>query len=328
MSIKDLFERSTNYVSNTNQKDAFSDAESSRNIEQVSEKHRTFEPQIDYGDPLSFARFGSAELYYESAIDRIIDYYPYDGSDAEYNEFYNKSLDIEKYIFNNLYPRTNGYVNFSSSSISFKGGPHTITSDTTSGLFKDPQSSKRETANVYDTDLYTTAGLPNDYGSGTRESNLKCDFTKGVTVEFWIKSDTLDENTKQTLFHLTNSSGADEFTIYLSGTTGSPFHVTLTDSGTSRFSESQLGSTPTTSSITSWGHYALTFKSASAGITSKLYVNGVLDQTTTLGSVGSNTLTQKETLGYIATGSAGIYFAGSMDEFRFWKVERSAQDVG
>ena len=328
MSIKDLFERSTNYVSNTNQKDAFSDAESSRNIEQVSEKHRTFEPQIDYGDPLSFARFGSAELYYESALDRIIDYYPYDGSDAEYNEFYNKSLDIEKYIFNNLYPRTNGYVNFSSSSISFKGGPHTITSDTTSGLFKDPQSSKRETANVYDTDLYTTAGLPNDYGSGTRESNLKCDFTKGVTVEFWIKSDTLDENTKQTLFHLTNSSGADEFTIYLSGTTGSPFHVTLTDSGTSRFSESQLGSTPTTSSITSWGHYALTFKSASAGITSKLYVNGVLDQTTTLGSVGSNTLTQKETLGYIATGSAGIYFAGSMDEFRFWKVERSAQDVG
>ena len=328
MSIKDLFERSTNYVSDTSQKDAFSDAESSRNVEQISEKQNTFEPQIDYSDPLSFARFGSAELYYNSAIDRIIDYYPYDGSDAEYNEFYNKSLDIEKYIFNNLYPRTNGYVNFSSSSISFKGGPHTITSDTTSGLFKNPESSQRETANIYDTDLYTTAGLPNDYGDGTRESNLKCDFTKGVTVEFWIKSDTLDQNTKQTLFHLTNSAGADEFTIYLSGTTGSPFHVTLTDSGTSIFSESQLGSTPTTSSIASWGHYALTFKSASAGITSKLYVNGVLDQTTTLGSAGVNTLTQKETLGYIATGSAGLYFSGSMDEFRFWKVERNAQEIG
>ncbi len=117
MSIKDLFERSTNYVSDTDQKDAFSDAESSRNVKAISEKQNTFVPQVDYNDPLSFARFGSAELYYEGAIDRIIDFYPYDGSDAEYNEFFNKSLDIEKFIFNNLYPRTNGYVNFSSSSI-------------------------------------------------------------------------------------------------------------------------------------------------------------------------------------------------------------------
>jgi hypothetical protein len=150
MSIKDLFDRSTNYVSSTNQKDAFSDAESSRNVNAISEKQNTFEPQIDYSFPSSFAKFGSAELYYQSAIDRIIDYYPYDGSDAEYNEFYNKSLDIEKYIFNNLYPRTNGYVNFSSSSISLKGGPHTIMCHTKRDLFKDPDSSQRETANVYD----------------------------------------------------------------------------------------------------------------------------------------------------------------------------------
>ena len=160
MSIKDLFGRSTNYVSDTNQKDAFSDAESSRNVKAISEKQNTFEPQIDYNEPLSFARFGSAELYYQGAIDRIIDFYPYDGSDAEYNEFYNKSLDIEKFIFNNLYPRTTGYVNFSTSSISLKGGPHTISSATTKGLFKDPKSSQRETANIYDEDIYTTAGLP------------------------------------------------------------------------------------------------------------------------------------------------------------------------
>ena len=32
-------------------------------------------------------------------------------SDAEQNEFYNKSLGIERYIFNNLWPRTNGYAN-------------------------------------------------------------------------------------------------------------------------------------------------------------------------------------------------------------------------
>ena len=191
MSTKDLFERSTNYVSDTSQKDAFLDAESSRNVEAILEKQNAYEPQIDFNDPLSFARFGSAELYYQSAIDRIVDFYPYDGSDAEYNEFFNKSLGIEKFIFNNLYPRTNGYVNFSSSSISLKGGPHTISSTSTKGLFKDPASSQRSTANIYDTDLYTTEGLPSDYGDGTRESNLKCDFQKGVTVEFWLKNSEL-----------------------------------------------------------------------------------------------------------------------------------------
>ena len=101
MSIKDLFDRSTNYLSDTNQKDAFSDAESFRNVEAISEKQNSFEPQIDYNEPASFARFGSAELYYKSAIERIIDFYPYDGSDAEYNEFHNKSLDIEKFILYN-----------------------------------------------------------------------------------------------------------------------------------------------------------------------------------------------------------------------------------
>ena len=331
MSIKDLFDRSTNYVSDTNQKDAFSDAESSRNVKAISEKQNTFEPQIDYNDPLSFARFGSAELYYQSAIDRIIDYYPYDGSDAEYNEFYNKSLDIEKFIFNNLYPRTNGYVNFADSYISLKGGPHTISSTSTKGLFKDPESSQRETANIYDEDLYTTEGLPSDYGDGTRESNLKCDFQKGVTVEFWLKNDTLASNTKRAIFHLTNSSGGDEFTIYLSGTTGSPFFTSLTASATGVFKDEQIGSTPDTSSIESWNHYAVSFKSASAGITTKFYLNGVLDQTTNLGSDGVNTLTQPETLAYIGSGShdeGHLLFSGSMDEFRFWKVERTAQDIG
>ena len=331
MSIKDLFDRSTSYVSDTSQKDAFSDAESSRNVKAISEKQNTFEPQIDYNDPLSFARFGSAELYYQSAIDRIVDYYPYDGSDAEYNEFYNKSLDIEKFVFNNLYPRTNGYVNFADSYISLKGGPHTISSTSTKGLFKDPESSQRETANIYDEDLYTTEGLPSDYGDGTRESNLKCDFQKGVTIEFWLKNDALANNTKRALFHLTNSAGGDELTLYLSGTSGSPFFTSLTASSAGIFKDQQIGSTPDTSSIESWNHYAVSFKSASAGITTKFYLNGVLDQKTNLGSTGVNTLTQPETLAYIGSGShdeGHLHLSGAMDEFRFWKVERTAQDIG
>ena len=113
-----------------------------------------------------------------------------------------------------MYPRTTGYVTFSTSSISFKGGPHTIASSNTKGLFKDPKSSQRETANIYDEDIYTTAGLPTDYGDGTRESNLKCDFEKGVTIEFWLKSNDLPTTQRQDIFYLTNSAGVLPMTSF------------------------------------------------------------------------------------------------------------------
>jgi hypothetical protein len=330
MSIKDLFERSTNYVPETDQKDAFSDAESSRNVKAISEKQSSFEPQIDYSDPQTFAKYGSAEMYYESALDRIINFYPYDGSDAEYNEFYNKSLDIEKYLFNNRYPRTNGFVDFAGSSfISLKGGPHTIAASNTKGLFKDPQSSQRETANIYDEDIYTTEGLPTDYGQGTRESNLLCDFERGVTVEFWLSSSAISSADQQAVFHITGSGRDDELTIFLSGTVGSPFHVRLKENGTTVLNNLQIGTAPTTSSILDWGHYALTFKSASSGIASRLYVNGALDTQATLGSAGAASFEQSGSLGYVASGSATeTLLNGAMDEFRFWKVERTAQDIG
>ena len=148
MSIKKLFgstSKSRNYLAETNEKDAFKDVESSKNMREIAIKQDTFVPQIDYSDPESFARFGSAYQYYKSAIERIVDFYPYDGSDYEFNKFYNKSLDIEKYIFNNLYPRTNGYANFDSSSyIDLTGGPHSSSALTIAGLFKDEGTSKRE----------------------------------------------------------------------------------------------------------------------------------------------------------------------------------------
>jgi hypothetical protein len=330
MSIKDLFGNSKNYVSETDQKDAFSDAESSKNVKQIIEKQNAFEPQIDYTDPQTFAKYGSAEMYYKSAIDRILDFYPYDGSDAEYNNFYNKSLDIEKFIFNTTYPRTNGFVDFKGTShISLKGGPHTIAASSTKGLFKDPQSSQRETANIYDEDIYTTEGLPTDYGQGTRESNLLCDFERGVTVEFWLSSSAISSDDKQAVFHITGSGREDELTIFLSGTAGSPFHVRLKEKGTTFINNLQIGTSPTTSSILDWNHYALTFKSASAGMSSILYVNGAIDTQTILGSVGEGIFEQSGTLGYIASGSATeTLLNGAMDEFRFWKVERTAQEIG
>ena len=114
MSIKNLFEineDNVNLLSETNQKDAFKDVESERNLEQIKIKQDTFVPPLDYYNPVNFVKYGSAYYYYKGAMERVTDYYPYDGSDAEINKFYNDLLPVEKYVFDNLYPRTNGYIN-------------------------------------------------------------------------------------------------------------------------------------------------------------------------------------------------------------------------
>ena len=71
MSIKKLFDTSNskNYISDTNERDAFEDVESARNASAISEKQKTFVPQVDYTNVQRFVRYGSAYLYYKSAIE-------------------------------------------------------------------------------------------------------------------------------------------------------------------------------------------------------------------------------------------------------------------
>ena len=108
MSIKKLFESSNKvqeFVSDSNNKELFNDdAESLENIEQKELLSQTYRPQIDYSDPNNFVKYGSANLYYKSALTRITDFYPYDGSEMEINKFLNESLDLEKYILENGVP--------------------------------------------------------------------------------------------------------------------------------------------------------------------------------------------------------------------------------
>jgi len=200
MSIKDLFTKITTFESATS---GSSDVESFEFIKAKKEKLDTFQPSVDFATASNFAKYGSAYEYYTQAIERIYGDYPYDGSDAEINEYKNNLLDIEKYIFDNLYPRTNGYAIFSNPQdggwggstndiddadgygipskqeyITFKGGPGTgsLTDSSLQSLSINDHNSKFQNSNIYDEDIYTNAGLPSIYGSGSRESNLKSDF--------------------------------------------------------------------------------------------------------------------------------------------------------
>ena len=381
MSIKKLFdtENSRNFLSETNSKDAFKDAESDRNIRAVSKHQKTFVPQVDYTKPENFARYGSAYLYYRVAIEWIHDYYPYDGSAAEINEYVNGLLNIEKFIFNKLYPRTNGFVTFANPHdggwggttndpddcdgygipntfeyITFKGGPGTGSADNNSlaALHINPYNDKNKHSNIYDEDIYGTAGLPSIYGSGSRESNLKSDFDNGVTIEFWLKTGSAmplaslnDETEKQVVFDLWNNNAETDhdygrITIELLGTSStSPFMVTV-QSGNANpgIFQQTIGTNVNVNTLANWHHYAFVLQNTGSGHAIKFYVDGeyddILNHTGTIGTLPTKNMMGR--LGALltapsettATGSlAGAgKLSGSMDEFRFWKTARTAKE--
>ena len=93
MSIKRLFEKgkTDKVITTTDLQTLREDIESAKNMEQRFEDVHRFSPQVDFANPEKFARFGSAEKYYTDSIDRILSYFPYDGAEAEVNEFFNNS---------------------------------------------------------------------------------------------------------------------------------------------------------------------------------------------------------------------------------------------
>jgi len=349
MSIKKLFDstnKSRNYLSDTDQKDAFESVESARNARAIKTTQDTFIPQVNYEKPVNFAKYGSAYLYYKSAIERIHDYYPYDGSDAEINEFYNGCLPIEQYLFDSKYPRTTGYITMSaggwgsrtnvlaasggygsssaSEYITFYGGPNTITHTKLQDVFPNPYDDKYQYSNIYDTDIYTTEGLPTTYGSGSRESNLKSDFDKGVTVEFWFKTGSTNpvatyanKTQKEVIFDLWNnelSSSADYGRITIginSYTASSPFYVTVQSGTAASYNvsgcfEQAIGTGSWTGSFTddtyclsSWKHYAFSMFNSGSDFLIKLHVDGELKDTYTSSSMTLGALNSKNMMGRI-----------------------------
>ena len=144
------------------------------------EQKDRFVPHVDFGTASNFARYGSAEQYYEDAIKRIYKTYPYDGSAREKIEWQNLSSYIDKHIFDKEYPRTNGYINLSAGGwgtlsgslvegygspgssdleyVQFKGGPHPDRDAST--VVKSFPGLHEGKANFYDEDtsclLYTS----------------------------------------------------------------------------------------------------------------------------------------------------------------------------
>ena len=66
---------------------------------------------VDWENPEEFASYGSAKKYYEDGIENIYKTYPYDGSFKEKIDWELESPELSLYLFENRYPRYNGYIN-------------------------------------------------------------------------------------------------------------------------------------------------------------------------------------------------------------------------
>ena len=381
MGIKDLFGNNIlgKPISDSSIESLSREVESDEHIKnRIAEKNR-FIPHVEYEKPESFAKYGSAEKYYDSSIKRIYEQYPYDGSKAEVKQFLNESSYLDLYLLDKRYPRTNGFINLGLTSmvhankvegwgytsttdeyIEVLGGPHTssggMIGNPLSDAFGDPTYRTSPNANIYDTDVYTTANTLAEERVGSRESNLKFNLTDGLTVEFWLKKEAFisAQTEKEVIFDLWNGtvsgSEASEYDdygrllVYLdqSATSNNSIKFHLASGSTvwdGAMGGTDFASTHFVDSTPGWYHYALSFASSSADnqLQAKLYVTGTLVQTATAdtGTFGEVTGSLKARIGALQYAPSGnsfheqrANFAGSsklsasLDEFRFWPYKQ------
>ena len=354
--IKDLFElyKNQKVLASKSLNDLAPEGEGADWVNSTIKLKNQVDLQIDFSEPANFSRYGSAQQYYTDAFSYIGNEFPYDGSKKEQIEWLYGGSSFDKYIYDNEYPRTTGYINLGvnyggvgpggisgyeaptvDEYISFKGGPHpsNVPNASLSQYFDSHQGAVPD-ANYYDEDT-------------NQQSNLELNADDGNTAEFWFKKNgwTGDpvESDKQIFVDIWNSASLGgtygrlrvecDFSI-----TPHQFSVAFQSGTTGGFLDSNLGQLGQNIDLTgsTWNHYAFTFVNNGANLEAKLYLNGELNDSISTGSIGEITGSMLGWIGAMGTTidtpvTGGLGFAklsGSMDEFRFWKTKRSSEQIG
>ena len=351
MSLQDLFEKNISSANSANS--GSSKVESYDFVITKNEKNDKFEPRVDFSSASNFSFYGSAKLYYEKALERIYNNYPYDGSRLEKLQFHISSSQFEEWLYKNLYPKTNGYINLS------HGGWGTQSSITNGyGLPVDVEyiyargGMHTASGGMIGKEIFKTFDKSVKYdANNNRTINFRMNVPDGFTVEFWLKKNSFDisKTEKEVILDLWNgelSSSSDygRFTLELTSSgqsDGSNTFLATLQSGTVGFFQQPIGdSTITTGSLESWHHYSFSFTSNSSGVDSRIYVDGNLNEKVSLGSQGVNEIGGliNGYLGALQTNpsssegaATGAKYSGklsaSLDEFRFWKTRRTSEQI-
>lgn len=361
MTTRDLFNKKTPYkiLSSKNLEKVSENVESSENISQRLEEKNRFIPVVNFEYPENFARYGKAEEYYRNSVTRIQDDYPYDGSLSEKTQFRNQSSYLDLYILDNKYPRTTGHAIFSPTGwgtvaasipsfpagyialsdnpeyVYIKGGPNQAPEEFLTKSLKE-QFGK---ANKYDPDL-------------NRQSNLKMDFEEGITVEFWMDKPVLmntssypSAGTTVEIPFMVSDQASGSFAVFMSTSdtspTGTPFLILATSGST--FAAVSIPSIANSDYLADgWHHFAFSAKSKAGSLSISAYLDGELRGTydagpgTSMGEVtgninaalGAGTILTQPSIALDIPSDGYGKISGSIDEFRYWKTERTPEDIG
>ena len=364
MSIKDLFYKKTVALENKNT--LTSSVESYDLIEQINLKNSDFQPDIDFSDPASFVKFGSAEEYYRSSIKRIYEQYPYDGSEAERLKFQNNSTYLDRWLYENKYPKSTGYAIFSANGwgsttliqnvygqpadleyIYSSGDIRTISIDqhtSSENIGTEAIKNNFDSANTYDHNKNKT--IP-----------FRLNMTGGTTIQFWLKKNSFDasKTKKEVILDLWNGeqSGSDDYgrLILEVCTTASSIPALRLSMASGSHSFIDQGISLNTYDATAfanstWTHHTITLKSSNQKMLVDYYKNGLLNKSNEFDTgltfyeipgVINSYIGALQTSSVESTYWGGTYnqtfmkgagkLSASMDDFRFWKKDLNAEYI-
>ena len=308
-------------------KDVQQDIESIDYVKQYSIDKLDFIPQLDFQDPANFVKYGSAKDYYVDLVDSVVQSYPYDGSLAERLRYRNGLAAIQKHEFDKNYPRATGYADFDDESfLSTFGDAFSIGTKT----FKLGESSTKHyiiTDNYSDNLIYNTGS--NQVGS------IELDFTKGVTLEFWMKKSLIPdqgETQNEVVFSISNTQN-DLFQVTTDVTASSVLLTTFSRNLSSAEFVYEFDTGLSSIVDEKWHHYAFAFSTSSTGFTGEFYFDGKFKQkkgyanaspTYYLSGTLDATVAASSLTDYLGDGK----LLGELDEIRLWKTTRDAKQIG
>jgi len=330
MAIKDLFSKQKSQsqqfrgASKKSVDEFKQDVESGEEIKQVRIEDSLVIPDLNYASASNFVKYGSAKKYYEDAIKRIYNQYPYDGSNKEKLEFRNGLTQLERHILDGEYPKSTGFAVFSPDGWGTSAGTDSsdfVLSDTLEFITAFGYQKNQ----IYDT------------GSKQQQS-FRLDFTTGFTVEFWLKKGT-NPTGSQAIFDIRDTvNSSASFGAYMSSS--APTSNVYVYYNNAVASNNFVLTLPTDlgSSNADWHHYALVLDHNNANYTGSLYIDGEFQSRahatkTNVAQTGSLKLTIGALGGDFSNIDSSIpagygKLSGSLDEFRFWQEKRNAQQIG
>jgi hypothetical protein len=334
MSIKNLFTNAGTVVSNKSLSDVTSSLglESYGVISSSYSRYNLLLPDLNFQDPAEFAKYGSAEKYYENSIKKIAQTYPYDGSKKQKLEWRNNCSYLDLYLFENEYPRHTGSItigkNFGTSSVKNNGYYETPTR--TEYIKVNPGLS---TGSIYDEDK-------------DRRTSFSFNSEKGFCVEFYMNPNTWSADLATATFQVVLNAGAlsSETTSSVAFPDGG-FQFLIAVNTTDLLVGMEDGNTvsyityPNAFSYNKWNRYSVNFHSG-----------GAVDIWKDGSKVKSDTFASNHwpyipvhmklsgTIGAFCGFPYGTWysngarigwnkFSGSLDDFRFWREARTDKEI-